>query len=80
MARRRAYKRSNVPEWASLSETTDVGSLVVGTTYNLNDVQLAQFRRAASVAQGYQFFRIKKLTFKVQPLIDTFIATAPGAT
>lgn len=80
MARRRAYKRSNVPEWASLSETTDIGSLVVGTTYNLNDVQLAQFQRAAAVAQGYQFFRIKKLTFKVQPLIDTFIATAPGAT
>lgn len=77
---RRRVARTNVPEWASLSETTDIGSLVVGTTYNLNDVQLAQFTRAAAVAQGYQFFRIKKLTFKVQPLIDTFIATAPGAT
>lgn len=82
VARRKVYRRrpTNVAEQASLSETTDIGSLVVGTTYNLNDVQLAQFTRAAAVAQAYQFFRIKKLTFKVQPLIDTFIATAPGAT
>jgi len=73
MARRKiARKAGGVPEWASLSETTDVGSLMVGTTYNINDTQLAQFARASAVAQGYQFFRIKKLTFKVQPLLDTF--------
>lgn len=80
LGRRRIARRTNVPEWASLSETTDIGSLIVGTTYNINDTQLAQFARATQVAQGYQFFRIKRLTFKVQPLIDTFIATAPGAT
>jgi len=79
MGRRRVARRSgNVPEWASLSETTDFGSLVVGTTYNLNDLQLGQFDRASAVAQGYQFFRIKKLTFKVQPLLDTF--SSAGAT
>lgn len=73
--RRRATRRTGVPEWASMTETTDIGSLVVGTTYNINDTQLAQFARAVQVAQAYQFFRIKKLTFKVQPLLDTFAST-----
>lgn len=73
--RRQMRRRGNVPEWASLSETNDFGSLNVGTTYNINDVQLAQFARASAVAQGYQFFRIKKISFKVQPLLDTFPST-----
>jgi len=72
---RRMPRSSGVPEWASLTETNDFGSLVVGTTYNINDVQLAQFARARQVAQAYQFFRIKKITFKVQPLLDTFAST-----
>jgi len=70
----------NVPDIASLSETVDFGALNVGSPYSLNDIQLGQFARATMVAQGYQFFKIKSLCFKVQPLIDTFIATAPGAT
>lgn len=72
---RRRARRQGVPEWASLTESNDFGSLNVGTTYNINDVQLAQFARASAVAQGYQFFRIKKLTFRVQPLLDTFPST-----
>lgn len=72
---RRMPRSTGVPEWASLTETNDFGSLNVGTTYNINDVQLAQFARARSVAQAYQFFRIKKITFKVQPLLDTFAST-----
>jgi len=65
----------NVPDIASLSETTDFGALAVGTPYSFNDVQLGQFVRASSVAQGYQFYKIKSLCFKIQPLLDTFTST-----
>lgn len=73
--RRRLRRRTNVPEWASLSETVDFGSLNVGTSYSLNNINLAQFPRASAVAQGYQFFRIKKVRFLLTPLLDTFPST-----
>lgn len=41
------------------------------TNYNL---QLASFARAINIAQGYQFYRIKKVTYKFSPLADTFAA------
>jgi len=80
MRKRVAKSRSgNVPEWASLSETKQfVPDLAVGTSYNINNTKLIDFPRASAVAQGYQFFRIKRLTFKVQPLLDTF--SSAGAT
>lgn len=77
-SKQKRSKSGNVPEWATLSETTDYGSLQVGTSYNINDINLAQFPRAAAVAQGYQFFRIKQVKFTLQPLLDTF--TAGGTT
>lgn len=75
LRRRRMGRKGNVPEWASLSETVQVSSDTIGTVYNNNDVQLAMFTRAAAVGQGYQFFRIKKLTYKMTPLLDTFAST-----
>jgi len=75
MMKRRAMRRTGVPEWATMSETNDFGSLNVGTYYNISDVQLAQFPRASSVAQGYAQFRIKSLKFTYQPLLDTFPST-----
>lgn len=76
VARRRVVRRTaNVPEWATLSETNDFGSLNVGSFYNVSDIQLAQFPRAASVAQGYAQFRITSLKFTYQPLLDTFPST-----
>lgn len=66
---------TGVPDMASLSETIDFGALNVGTSYSFNDVQLAQFTRAVQVAQGYQFFKIKSLCYKIQPLLDTFVST-----
>lgn len=77
MYRRRAKmtKSSGVADVASLSETIDYGALNVGTSYSFNDVQLAQFARAVQVAQGYQFFKIKSLSYKIQPLLDTFAST-----
>lgn len=80
MPRRKVMRKrtSNVPEWASLSETKDFGALNVGTSYNINDVQLSAFPRASAVAQGYQYFRIKLLKFIITPLLDTF--SSGGAT
>lgn len=79
VARRRVVRRNaNQPEWASMSETIDYGNLLIGSYYNLNDVQLAQFPRAATVAGAYAQFRITKLTWKCQPLLDTF--SSGGAT
>lgn len=84
MRRGRKSASGNQPEWASLSETVQVldnnNQQTVGTIYNNIDVQLAAFARASAVAQGYQYFRITRVTYKYKPLIDTFIATAPGAT
>lgn len=73
MARRRGAR--TVPEWATMSETNDFGSLNVGTYYNISDIQLAQFPRASNVASGYAQFRIKSLKFTYQPLLDTFPST-----
>lgn len=75
MMKRRAMRRTGVPEWATMSETTDFGQLNVGTYYNISDVQLAQFPRASNVAQGYAQFRIKSIKFTYQPLLDTFPST-----
>lgn len=76
--RRRFQRRArmaNVPDRASLSETININSDTVGTVYNNSDIQLAMFDRATTVAQGYQYFRIKKLTYKYTPLLDTFAST-----
>lgn len=74
-APRRMRIKRNQPEWATLSETIDYGNENVGTVYNNNDIQLAGFPRASAVAQGYQYFRITRLTFKYKPLLDTFAST-----
>lgn len=71
----RPVRSGNVPEWASMSETLDLGPGAIGTFYNNNDTQLAMFKRASSVAQGYQYFRIKRLTYLYKPLLDTFTST-----
>lgn len=85
-ARRRAARKprksmprrpiaKNQPEWASCSETIDFGNQSVGSILNANDIQLAQFPRASGIAQGYAYFRITRLTFKMKPLLDTFPST-----
>ena len=68
----------NQPEWASLTEIRDSVANPVSNTgqpYTLRDVNLSQFDRACQVAQGYQFFRIKRISVSFQPLVDTFIAS-----
>lgn len=84
----RMRRAAGVPEWASATEImtlkTKVGTAMVpiwqsGIMYNMYNLSLSQFTRAAEIGKNYQFFRIKnvKLTFK--PLADTFQAGAAGA-
>lgn len=49
------------------------------TVYTNYNAQLSSFPRAINIAQGYQFYRIKRITYKFSPLSDTFAAGA-GAT
>lgn len=66
--------KGGVPEWASLTETKEIGVLDSNTMYQSYNVALSQFARARLVAQGYQQYRIKRIAFKVSPLLDTFQA------
>jgi len=68
----------NVRDVASLSENrtftaTGGGAFVANQMYTLLNTTLQQFNRASTVAQGYQFYRIKRIALKVKPQFDTFI-------
>lgn len=78
---RKVRATGNQPEWATMSETKEFNAptgLSVNQIYNFADLQLAQFSRASVIAEGYQQFRITKVTYKIQPLLDTF--SSGGAT
>lgn len=74
-AGKRAARRSKyeVRESASL---TDVQNLSNGTTniaYSAYNVSLNSSARAVAVSKGYQYYRIKRITYVIKPLMDTFI-------
>lgn len=71
-----------VPDVASLSEVIPTSSQLLTTSqmYQSYRISLANFPRARTVAQGYQLFRIKKVTFKFSPLADTFQVGAATTT
>lgn len=75
--RRRYARRTNVPEWASCSVTRTItpaagGNFATNIMYDVHNIQLNDYDRAATIAIGYQFYRIKhvKLTYKFP--YDTF--------
>lgn len=83
--RRRGFRPAkNVAEWASCSETYSNINPNPGappltnamfpsnTMYTKRDFALDQYTRASTIARGYQHFRIKKITMKFKPLVDTF--------
>jgi len=84
--RRRPLRRArDVPDLASVSvNKTLLGApnqsyFVSNLMYSIRDLQLLQFDRAVQVAQAYQHFRIKKVTLKIKPNIDTFFTSQqPG--
>lgn len=80
MRKKRVYKKrgyrkpSNVKDFASLSETFDITGLATGVMYQKRDFTLNGQPRAQNVATAYQHYRIKKVSMKFKPQIDTFIA------
>lgn len=82
--RRRKMRGSNgVPEWASASFTRSLINPVDQTTilnpnvtYRLYDTAIDSFPRAIPIASAYQQYRIKRITLKFRPLVDTFTAGA----
>lgn len=89
LRRKRAFRPAkNVAEWASCSETYSNINPAPGpapltnamfpanTMYVKRDFSLDQFTRATTIAKGYQHYRIKKITMKFKPLVDTFTNSA----
>ena len=81
-AKGRRFKRArNVPEYASCSVNQWINVVTnANVTYNLRNIALGQFPRAASIAQNYQHYRIKKVTLEFLPSLDTFAPIAGAAT
>lgn len=72
--RRRRYRRArNVEDEASLSETFVIPALTANVMYQKRDFTLNGNPRAQGVATAYQHYRIKKITMKFLPQIDTYI-------
>lgn len=78
---RRFRPARNVPEYASCSVTQWIGiTTVANTMYALRNIALAQFPRAVQIANGYQHYRIKKVTLEFKPSFDTFAPSAGAGT
>lgn len=74
----KAYRKRrnyNVPEKASCTEVVNTsGVLATNTNYSNYNAALNQLPRAAAIAKGYQFYRIKRITMVIKPTQDTFTA------
>lgn len=72
--RNRLYRqpKAGVPELASLTEITRSPLVNANTLYSMYNLSLSSLKRAQDVARGYQFYRIKRVTFILTPLVDTF--------
>ena len=64
-----------VSEFADLKVNRSYSLLTTNQVYNIYNTQLSSNVRAVSVAQAYQFYRIKRITLKFSPLQDTFSGT-----
>lgn len=73
-----------VVDYAGVSENQTItpaggGNFTSGVCYQVRQTNLAQFTRCTAVAQGYQHYRIKKITLTVKPSYDTFQQAVGGA-
>lgn len=57
---------------ATITETLQLDPLQGGTYTQYNGINLSQFARATAVAESFQAYRIKLLTFTIRPQFDTF--------
>lgn len=83
--RRKRMGVNGVPEWASMSCTRSLENpapvpglpvtiFAPNVPYRLYDIALDQFARAIPVSTAYQQYRIKRVTMKIRPQVDTFAA------
>lgn len=68
--RRAALTRS--PQNHAVVSEVQPGVLPGATYAQFNDITLAQYPRASTIAQGFQVYRIKYLEFTLRPAYDTF--------
>lgn len=73
-------RTSGVAEYASAKQTLELSNDPVNAVFRLDDINLSQFDRLSHIARGYQYFRIKKVEYKIKPYADTFFANASGNT
>ena len=78
--RKRGGRRSgNVPEIAMCSVRRSLTFVNSNTMYNFNDINLAQFARAAAIAPNYQRYKIKQIKVTIKPNQDAFGVPVAGA-
>lgn len=78
---KRGRKGYEVKEIASLTEVqAPIATPLANQNYATYNLSLASLTRARDVAKGYQYYRIKRVTYVIKPLSDTFNAQglAPG--
>lgn len=63
-----------VPEKASCTEVVQTQNLVANTNYSSYNISLASTTRALDIAKGYQYYRIKRVTYVIKPTQDTFVS------
>lgn len=69
--RRRGF---NEPEKASLTEVIPTGApLAANQNYSNYNLSLANLPRAQNIAKGYQYYRIRRITYVIKPCQDTFL-------
>lgn len=71
---KRMVRRGIKHETASCRVNQTFSLLNTNQAYNSYNLQLSSFQRAVIVAQAYQYYRIKRVTYKFSPLSDTFAA------
>ena len=54
------------------------GGFTTNNLYSLMNTSLDQFKRASTVAQGYQHYRIKYIKVSVKPTFDTYQTVGGG--
>lgn len=82
LRRSKRSRNANVPEYASCSVSRTLqsasGDFLPSTFYNYTSINLADYPRAAAIAQGYQLFRIKQVKFTFKTYFDTYQAGGAG--
>lgn len=69
---RKVRRRTGSREWAEMKETHTFSTLPANSAFFDYATSLARFQRASQIGHNYREFRITKVEYMFQPLIDTF--------